>query len=126
MTYLEQNNQTGDKIYLYYNAQYAFRYYQKDYHLDEEDVIVGVAARANPILYAEDIEQLFGERRVWVVFSHVYDEGSVGNEREYFSMMMACHGKRVDSRRSKGAVLYLYNFSDEAAREAQEKHPNCP
>lgn len=125
MSRLSENLQAGDEIYLYYNAQYAYRYYQKDYGLEEHDAIVGVSAREQPSMYRQDLEPLYDESRVWFVFSHGYNQGPEGDEWALMLAELDCQGQVIDRWKVTGAVLYLYDLSPEAAEEAQRSNPNC-
>ncbi len=43
MSYLEQHRMEGDKIYVYYGAEFQFRYYASRYGFSENDYILGIS-----------------------------------------------------------------------------------
>lgn len=126
MARMKENIQAGDEIYLYYNAQYAYRYYQEEYGLERYDTTIGIAAREAPSRYLEDLQPLYGEPRVWFVFSHGYNEGPAGDEWALILGELDCHGLVIDRWKAAGAVIYLYDLSLEAERNAQRSSPHCP
>jgi len=42
MKYIANHWEAGDKLYVYFAAEYAFRYYQKRIQIDNSDVMIGV------------------------------------------------------------------------------------
>ncbi len=114
MRVLRAQHRPGDLIYVYYAAMPAFRYYVPFYGFGEEQF------RAGEISYYRflaptlaDIDTLRGNPRVWVLFSHVYEEDGV-NEREAVltyideQKMGKC---RIESREPGTSVLlYLCDF----------------
>jgi len=67
---LSENIQEGDKIYVYYAAQYAFDYYCKG---DPAPIIYGSEHRGETDAYFLEIDQMIlNDQPVWLVFSHCY------------------------------------------------------
>jgi 4-amino-4-deoxy-L-arabinose transferase-like glycosyltransferase len=77
MAYVRDNRQPGDVIYVYHHQRESFQYYAPRYGLNEGDYILGIDARdetkrrADWGEYQRDLDQLRGNARVWVLFSHV-------------------------------------------------------
>ncbi|HVG19460.1 MAG TPA: hypothetical protein VNI02_10425 [Blastocatellia bacterium] len=77
MAYVRDNRQPGDVIYVYHHQRESFQYYAPKYGLGESDYVLGIDARdetkrrADWGEYQRDIDQLRGNARVWVLFSHV-------------------------------------------------------
>jgi uncharacterized membrane protein len=110
LSYFADHRQAGDVLYVYYNTHYALRYYQGRYGLTDEDYIVGVRSRENWNRYREDLAQLRGHPRVWVLFSHVYRSGGV-SEEPLFLYYLNDMGVQQDARKAAGAALYLYDLA---------------
>lgn len=125
MRYLSDHRQPGDKVYLYYSTQAAFRYYAEHMGLMEGDYIIGIDSREDPGQYKKDLEQLRGGERVWVVFSDVFYERDGINEGEYFLDILNRLGRQLDAytvhipaysppaylKETFSAGLYLYDLS---------------
>ncbi|PIU41754.1 MAG: hypothetical protein COS99_03800 [Candidatus Omnitrophica bacterium CG07_land_8_20_14_0_80_42_15] len=123
LQYIKDNKKEGDKIYVYHGARDAFDYYAPKYGLDEENSIYGVSSRENWDKYAEDLNRLKGQKRVWVVFSHVCFWVR-GDEQQFFISYLDRIGSRMFSLsipetimkeriiKFPGAVVYLYDFEN--------------
>jgi Dolichyl-phosphate-mannose-protein mannosyltransferase len=107
--YVRNVQRHDDLIYLYYDAYYAFKYYQYRYGYNNRYTI-GVAARGNWKLYLEDLHKLHGQKRVWIIFSHVFHDDHV-NEEKLFLFYLDTVGKRIDSFKTLGSSVYLYDLS---------------
>jgi hypothetical protein len=101
--YYMEHKQAGDLIYCYYRSYKAYSFYT---HMQNAGWIEGVSARSEPSLYLEDLEQLRGGGRVWIVFSHVYQH----EDREVFLPYLEQHGERLDALHRTGASLCLYRL----------------
>ena len=66
----------GDVVYVYFSAMEAFRYYQKRYGFEGFRVVRGVKSRTNWKRYREDLSQLAGNKRVWIIFSRTSANGT--------------------------------------------------
>ena len=104
------NHRPGDILYMYSSAQYAFRYYSNRYGFKEGDYIIATWSRDNWKKYDEDMDKLSGNKRVWVLFSHIWN-GSGVNEEKYFLNHLNSMGKRLDALKKTGASVYLYDLS---------------
>ncbi len=69
---LKTQYRSGDKIYVYYGANPAFRYY---YRNNVDQTIYGVESRDQPDRYFRQLTEVLTQPgRVWLVFSHCYNE----------------------------------------------------
>ena len=109
LSYLHTHYQPGDVIYVYYAAEAPFRFYAPQFGLDNVPYIVGISSRNNVLKYVDDLSQLKGNTRVWVVISHVYKYGMIGEDR-FIAGYMDRIGKRLDYYPQVGASLYLYDL----------------
>ena len=109
ISYVKQHERNGDVIYLYYGAVEPFQYYAEWY--DFRNYMVGIASRENWANYVKDLDKLRGLNRVWVLFSHNYSGKGV-DEEKFFLYQLDSRGKRLDSFRSVGAAVYLYDLSE--------------
>ncbi|MCK6630318.1 MAG: glycosyltransferase family 39 protein [Anaerolineae bacterium] len=73
MSYVKTHQQAEDILYLYYGAAEAFKYYQQQYGYQDGDYLVGAYSREDWAKYAQELDQLQGQRRVWILFSHSDD-----------------------------------------------------
>jgi uncharacterized RDD family membrane protein YckC len=85
MAYVSNNRQPGDMIYVYHHQRESFQYYAPRYGFKEGEYVLGIDARdeskrrASWDKYEQDLDQLRGNARVWVLFSHVRE---IQNTRE--------------------------------------------
>lgn len=105
--YMKSHEQPGDLLYLYYGAIEAFKYYQPTYGYRDQDYITGIYSQ-NWAGYASDLDKLRGHQRVWILFSHLSDET---DEEIFFLYYLDSIGQRIDSFKSEGAAVYLYDLS---------------
>lgn len=113
LAYLQAHRRPGDTLYVYFAAENALRYYAPRYHIRERDYTVGTAlVDLNNLkvdiaagAYTKDLDKLRGRGRVWLLFSHVY-----GNDEERFLSYLDARGVRMDSFKSHGAAVYLYQM----------------
>lgn len=110
MAYMQANYQADDTIYLYYGAYEAFKYYQSRYGFEDKRYITGKNYRDQLQHYTEEMDKLRGQKRVWILFSHVY-KGF--DEKKFFLYYLDSLGHRVDSFEKVGASVYLYDLSPE-------------
>jgi hypothetical protein len=105
MSYFKEHRREGDLLYLYYGASLAFSYYAEDYGFRRGEYVIGVASRDNWKRYAGDLDRLRGNKRVWLLFSHVHKD----EERLFLSHLQGI-GMRLDSFTAPGAAVYLYDL----------------
>jgi hypothetical protein len=61
--------------------------------------------------YINDLDKLRGNKRVWVLFSHVCTWEGV-DEEKYFLSYLNSIGTKMDAFKSVGASVYLYDLYD--------------
>ena len=129
LNYIKENKQNNDLIYIYYSAEYAYKYYAKRYGFNNDlipeqsqykyqaglkrvyekpgynKIILGIRARNRNEEYINDINRLKGNKRVWFLFSHAY-----GQELPFFVNYLDSIGKRINSFSSIDAAAYLYDL----------------
>jgi len=110
MSYLEENRKNSDKIYVYYGARPALKYYGPFYGIEQDDYMVSIVSRENPDLYIDDINTFKGYDRVWIVFSFICDVCKV-DERDFILDHLDKIGVKIDDYLSIGSYLYLYDLS---------------
>lgn len=109
LSYLSQNRQAKDLLYIYYGAKAAYMYYAPFYHLEKVEAVIGIASRTEPDEYLREIDQYQGNRQVWFLFSHNCAECSV-NEESYFINYLDEIGVLKKRFIAEGASVYLYNL----------------
>lgn len=107
ISYVRENRQSGDLLYLYYSSQFAFKYYSGSYGFNDNDYIIGVSSRGNPEKYISDLDKLRDNKRVWILFSHVHQD-----EEILFLNYLNSIGKGIDYFKAKGASVYLYDLKE--------------
>jgi len=112
MAYLQANRKPGDVFYVYYWAVPAFRYYAPFYGFIESDFIAGDQHENDPQALLAEIDRLKGSKRVWVLFSHVYEKGDF-NEKDFILTHLDEIGDKKREFREPGTsvVLVLYDLS---------------
>lgn len=108
--YIRQNYQNDDELYVYYGARPAFLYYGEKYGFNDEDYIPGNAWRDDWGNYIAEVDKLNGNKRIWILFSHVWDGNGV-DEQKLFLNLLDGMGTRLDSFAMPGAAAYLYDLS---------------
>lgn len=112
--YVRENQQDGDVLYIYYGTVPAFEYYSARYGYNVNDHVVGVSSRDNLSNYINDLDKLCGNRRVWILFSHICTWRGV-DEEKFFLHYLDDIGTRLDFFKSAGASVYLYDLSQETS-----------
>jgi hypothetical protein len=109
MEYLHDYSKPGDTIYVYYNAAPAFQFYAPKYGLALENITIGTDHSADPEAYHAELDQLDGRKRVWLLFSHVYELNEF-NEKDFILGYMDQLGKKVREYRVPATSVYLYLY----------------
>ncbi len=108
--YVQKHRTEGDILYCYYDAEPALKYYTFEGKIVSMPRIVGVESREDWAKYRRELDQLRGNPRVWILFSHVYRDGGVDEERLFLDYLDSM-GTRLDSVQASGAAAYLYDLS---------------
>ena len=108
--YIQTHQQPADAWYVYHWARYQFWYYSDLYRINPRTVRLGVDCGADQACYAADLDQLRGQPRVWVLFSHMW-VGDGYQEEDFFLDHLDHLGVRVATYKSTGARAYLYDLS---------------
>lgn len=139
LTYVQANRQPEDSVYLYYAAQYAFKYYAdndpEQFNFNDlmtgkvvwpEDsgawfepalpsypptLIVGRYSRDDWSVFAHEINTLRGRSRVWFVFAHVRDRRSSIDEEDVYRHLLDRAGVQLDAIDDVEASAYLYDLA---------------
>jgi hypothetical protein len=112
MAYLQANRKADDILYVYSWAVPAVRYYARFYGLQENDFTAGGKHENDPQGLLTEIDRLKGGKRVWVLFSHVYEQGNF-NEKDFILAHLDEIGQRKREFREPGTSvdLVLYDLS---------------
>ncbi len=115
MSYVRTHYQDGDVLYLYCYAQYAFKYYSEGYGFERSDYMVGESKSVQGDWgnYKSELDELRGNSRVWILFSHVEScnwEGKGVDDEKLFLHYLDSQGKRLDFFKRTGATVYLYDL----------------
>lgn len=114
ISYVKEHQEGGDILYLYYGSKLTFKYYSEEFGYKDADYIIkGKSSRDNWSSYANELNGLRGNKRVWILFSHVYTKRGVDEEKFFLFLLESRGGIRLDSFRSDGAAVYLYDLSKE-------------
>jgi hypothetical protein len=110
MKYIQEHRIKSDVLYLYLHSVIPFKYYSERYGFSNDDYIEGVYALDDRNKYWDDLQKLRGNKRVWLMFSHIFKaEGS--SDEAFFLCHLDSFGTRLDSFKSDGASVYLYDLS---------------
>ncbi len=109
LKYVDENWHDGDIIYVYYASLNAFRYYHDRYGFPVE-YIEGIESRTEWTNYYQDLQRLKGNKRVWLVFSHIATHCGVDEEKLFVSFLDLL-GTQIDAVGASGASAYLYNMT---------------
>jgi len=100
----------GDAIYVYYAAEPAWKYYLQLFGASATQYEVGSTEREEPKKYVEEILRYAGQRRLWLIFSHVF-RGGEGSEESLILEGAQCVGTELEMNRQPGASAYLYDMT---------------
>jgi len=112
MSYLKANYRAGDVIYLHHFSSPAFRYYAAKYGLEDANVFEGTDLHLNRAAYQAEIAQLAGNKRAWLLFSHLTDIQSA-DDRDAILKYANLIGEKKREFSDPGTLikLYLYQLS---------------
>lgn len=125
-----------DTVYVYYGAQYAYRYYSDRLGLPDEitldpfviapsgtrvrepvpaetRTLLGPSGRRDWHVYIDDLDRLGGRGRVWFVFSHVWVLLGINEQELVLFHLDRTGAERLDEIRGLGAAAFLYDLAPE-------------
>lgn len=110
MDYLQGAWQEGDAMYISYNGAPAFEYYAPMYGLENVSYVSGQRGDyGNPTAMLARLESLKGQKRVWVLLSHVYEKGDF-NEHDFLFDYLKKNGSKTRAFIEPGTSVFLYLF----------------
>ena len=112
LSFLKESYRPGDVIYLYHTSIPAFRYYANQYGLAQAGVIIGEDHHLAPQAYQAELAPLAGNKRVWLLFSHLTDYEYLQDRDailEYANQMGEKKRQFIDP--GTAVNLYLYDLS---------------
>jgi len=110
MKYVKEYKKQDDVLYLYCFSVYPFWYYSERYGFTNTAYIRGIYSTHDWNKYLDDVQKLRGNKRVWLIFSHTYKLKGSG-DMTFILNHLDCFGTRLDSFKSVGAEVYLYDLS---------------
>lgn len=110
--YIQAHQQPRDVWFIYHWARYQYWYYDELYKLSPATVRIGKDCGTHTACYISDLDQLRGNRRVWILFSHIWI-GDGLEEEDMSVQYLDSVGKRLNRFSAKGARAYLYDLSGE-------------
>ncbi len=114
LSYLAEHRQHEDVLYCYGGTR-AFNYYKERYELDDINYIIGKSRESDLQNLAVDLENLKGNKRVWLLFLNYIKSDSSDSDERFSLYYMDRIGKRTDTFRNDTASLYLYDLTAEKA-----------
>jgi len=111
MAYLQEKVQAGDVLYVSYGAVPAFRFYAPGYGLDKIRFEAGERDDyQDPQLIQKRLDQLKGQKRAWVLMSHVYERAGF-NERDFILAYLDQIGTKIREVRYPDTSVYLFFYN---------------
>jgi hypothetical protein len=97
-------------MFVSYGAVPAFEYYSPMYDLENISFVSDKREDySNPESILEHIAPLRGQRRVWILISHVYENGDF-NEKDFILKYLDQIGDKKREFREPGTSVYLYLY----------------
>jgi hypothetical protein len=110
MSVLRDSLRPEDAIYVSNGAVPAFEFYAPQYGLSGMEYLSNARDDyRNPDNIARQLDSLKGKSRVWVLLSHVYEEGDF-NEKDFILNTLQMNGRIKREFRVPGTSVYLYLF----------------
>jgi hypothetical protein len=114
LTYMEDNTQTDDHVYLYHSVSAAFEHYAPLYNLEILPVIYGENNSQRAKRYDDELSSLPRGKRIWFVFSFIgetrINKETKQNERDYILNYMKGHGTLIREYYSTNNVSSAHLF----------------
>ena len=112
LAYLNSHHETDDLVYIYWAAENAVEYYDRN-NLLLDDYLKYGNWYFDEAQYKEEINKLKRHPRVWFVFTSVWNK-----EEDFF--LSHIDGKLLDKHEEYGASLYLFSFADDDSKYLPE------
>ena len=109
MEYLHNQRKDSDLIYVYYGAVPAFQFYAPKYRLSLDNILIGADRSVNPQAPFDEIDLLKGHKRVWLIFTHVYEKDTF-NEKDFILDDVNQIGEKIREYRVPDTSVYLYLY----------------
>ncbi|HYC00936.1 MAG TPA: hypothetical protein VEC57_17515 [Candidatus Limnocylindrales bacterium] len=109
LEHLLRRLESSDRVYVYYGAKPAFRFYAHALPLPKDGVALGRAHRGDPAAYAGELDAAAPQGRLWLVFAHECPTCAVP-ERSVLIRHLEARGRRLDAYETNGAGVYLYEI----------------
>ena len=111
LEYLGDYKKDNDLIYVYYGTGPAFRFYAPKFKLGTSNYIIGNDRSTNPDDYHAELDKFIGHKRVWLIFSHIYEKDGF-NEKDFILTYADQIGEKIREFHvsSTSVYLYLYDF----------------
>jgi hypothetical protein len=107
--YIEERINEGDKIYVYFSAQRAYKYYEDIEFMNiKADIIEGNYNRQGALFDfgdLDELEQLHGKN--WLLFAHTFDD-----EETIVNRLDSIGIKKLQVFQTTGSSAYLYDFGE--------------
>lgn len=128
LLHINDNYKEGDVVYLYWNMEYAYRYYKEAYHL-KYTAAIGQDMKfqsKNPAHYIhnlqKDFKDLQGKRRVWVVYNKKLwnDIGEMENQPAWYNQSqpgeflfraLSQRSRETEQRKYPEVNVHLFDLS---------------
>jgi hypothetical protein len=117
ISYVKNNQQPGDILYIYQRGIYQFQYYAEKYGYRHGDYVIGVddldeydgkdLSEREWQRYKQDLDNLRGNKRVWLLFSHADKNSENTAIKAYLDRI----GQQIDFFGTPGSFVYLYDLS---------------
>ena len=110
LAYIQEKAKAGDVVYVTYGALPAFRFYAPGYGL--EKMRYATSERDDyqtPQLIQKRLDVFKGQRRVWVLMSHVYESAGF-NERDFILAYLNQYGTMTREIRRADTSVYLFLY----------------
>jgi len=118
ISYVKEHRLPGDNLFISYASAPAFEYYAPGYGFSDGSYIEQQASyssytKAQSQDWKNNLEELKGSKRVWVIVSHIMSNRINGKHPEELLLeyLSRSGGQLIDRSSSKGACVYLFDLS---------------
>jgi hypothetical protein len=115
---VQQARRPGDRVYVYYGGEKAFRYYGPRYGIRPGEYVIGGCWRENPRAYLRELDGFRGAPRVWVIVTHALpwlgEDALILDYLDRIGRRQATLQGPLREQGTGAAAAYLYDLSDPA------------